>query len=76
MTAKRTETGDQSFPPWAATLASLFARANDWELALQIWKLSSLICTSIARIGLGRSSENDISPSGEYRPRKFNFRVQ
>ena len=32
----------KNFPPWAAILASLFARANDWELAFQIWKLSSL----------------------------------
>ena len=42
-TAKRTETDIQNFPPWSAILASLFARANDWELALQIWKLSSLV---------------------------------
>ena len=41
-TAKRTETDVQNFPPSAAILASLFARANDWELAFQIWKLSLL----------------------------------
>ena len=40
--AKRTETDVQNFPPCAAILASLFARANDWELAFEIWKLSSL----------------------------------
>ena len=39
---QRTGTDVQNFPPWAAILASLFARANDWELAFQIWKLSSL----------------------------------
>ena len=41
-TAKRTETDVQNFPPCAAILASLFALPNDWELAFQIWKLSSL----------------------------------
>ena len=41
-TAKRIETDVQNWPPWVAILASLLARANDWELALQIWKLSSL----------------------------------
>ena len=41
-TAKRTETYVQNFPPWAAILALLFARAKDWELASQIWKSSSL----------------------------------
>ena len=41
-TAKRTETDVQNWPSWAAILASLFARANNWELAFQIWKLSSL----------------------------------
>ena len=35
-TAKRTETDVENFPPWAAILASLFARANDWDLDLEI----------------------------------------
>ena len=37
-----TGTDQQNFPPWAAILASLFTRPNDWELAFQVWKLSSL----------------------------------
>ena len=45
-TAKRTETYVQNFPPWAAILAPLFAWPNDWELAFQIQKSSSLVVTS------------------------------
>ena len=46
-TAKMTETDVQNFPPWAAILASLFARANDWELAFQIWKSGLLILNDV-----------------------------
>ena len=42
MTAKRTETDVQNFPPRAAILASLFAWPNDWELPFQVWKSSSM----------------------------------
>ena len=42
MTMKRAETDVQNFSPWEVILASLFALANDWELAIQIWKSSSL----------------------------------
>ena len=49
-TAKRTETDVQNFPPCAAILASLFDRANDWELAFQIWKLSSLLRLDSAQL--------------------------
>ena len=44
-TAERTDTDRQNFPLWAAILASLFPRANDWELAFQIWKSSLLTLT-------------------------------
>ena len=35
-TAKRTETDVQNFTPWPAILASLFVRANDYELAFHM----------------------------------------
>ena len=38
----RTETDVKNFPPRADILASLFARANDWELTFQIWISNSL----------------------------------
>ena len=41
-TAKKTETDVQNFLTWVAIFASLFAQANDWELAFRIWKSSSL----------------------------------
>ena len=49
LTARKTEDREEDrnwrpkFSPWAAISASLFARANVWELAFQIWKLSSLV---------------------------------
>ena len=51
-TAKRTETDVQSVGRLATILTSLFARTNDWELAFQIWKLSSLVQSqAIGRVG-------------------------
>ena len=49
-TAKRTETDVQNFPKWAAILASLFAQANDQELAFQIWKSNSLPNTNFGLV--------------------------
>ena len=45
--AKTTETDIQNFSPRAAILASLFPRPNDWELAFQIWKSSSLVFSEV-----------------------------
>ena len=42
----------QNFPPWAAILASLFAQANDWELAFQIRNSSSLTLYQLRACGL------------------------
>ena len=59
--AERTGTDVQNYSPWAAILASLFAQANEWELAFQIWKSCSLGCTGFSASKWHRGVSEELS---------------
>ena len=58
------EVEPNSMSPWAAILASLFAQANDWELAFQIWKLSSLLYPVLFRDQWGKTTAGKLNKYG------------
>ena len=69
-TGPRNNGGRYQHHPHPSLLINIQLASQSEDVSTHAYKL---IKTSIARISLRKSSENHISPSGKYLPRKYYF---